>query len=229
MAVKKFDEEYFTQRYYRGKEGSYPKKIDWGAVLKVFKECGCKRVLDVGCAYGFSVQQGLAMGLDMYGVDISDYAVKRAEKLGLKNRVKRGDVCQLPFESEFFDGVMCIHVLEHIPDFHKALEEINRVLKMGGIFYVALPLVSHKDFYSEPTHVNGYTAPQWRQFFRQHGFRMKKHFVKVRGNILKHIPFGVSIASKIFTWQRWRKDLRETRLHEACTHELRNVFVKVRR
>ena len=44
----------------------------------------------------------------------------------------KADICNLPFEDESFDVILCNHVLEHIPDDKKAMEELYRILKKGG-------------------------------------------------------------------------------------------------
>ncbi|MCM4164193.1 MULTISPECIES: class I SAM-dependent methyltransferase [unclassified Arenibacter] len=44
----------------------------------------------------------------------------------------RADICQLPFAENSFDVIFCNHVLEHIPDDTKAMQELYRVLKPGG-------------------------------------------------------------------------------------------------
>ncbi|RRQ47804.1 class I SAM-dependent methyltransferase [Maribacter algicola] len=44
----------------------------------------------------------------------------------------KADICNLPFESNKFDVILCNHVLEHIPNDTKAMEELYRVLKPGG-------------------------------------------------------------------------------------------------
>lgn len=53
---------------------------------------------------------------------------------------KVGD-CQkeLPYEDDFFDRVVVIHVLEHLPDLPGCITEVRRVLKPGGLFSVVLP------------------------------------------------------------------------------------------
>ena len=49
--------------------------------------------------------------------------------------------CQkrIPFEDNYFDRVVVIHVLEHLPDLPTAVTEVHRVLKPNGIFSVVLP------------------------------------------------------------------------------------------
>src|SRR5690606_19404926 len=44
----------------------------------------------------------------------------------------KADICNLPFSDESFDIILCNHVLEHIPDDLKAMEELYRVMKPGG-------------------------------------------------------------------------------------------------
>jgi len=44
----------------------------------------------------------------------------------------KADICQLPFEDQSFDVILCNHVLEHIPDDARAMSEMYRVMKPGG-------------------------------------------------------------------------------------------------
>ncbi len=44
----------------------------------------------------------------------------------------KADICNLPFEANSFDVILCNHVLEHIPDDTKAMEELYRILKPRG-------------------------------------------------------------------------------------------------
>lgn len=51
----------------------------------------------------------------------------------------KADICNLPFKDNEFDVVFCNHVLEHIPDDHKAMQELYRVLKKGGFGVFQIP------------------------------------------------------------------------------------------
>jgi SAM-dependent methyltransferase len=51
----------------------------------------------------------------------------------------KADICDLPFESSNFDTVICNHVLEHIKDDTKALQEMFRVLKPNGMAILQIP------------------------------------------------------------------------------------------
>ena len=52
----------------------------------------------------------------------------------------KADICALPFEDSTYDFILCNHVLEHIPNDFKAMEELYRVLKPGGTAILQVPL-----------------------------------------------------------------------------------------
>ncbi len=56
-------------------------------------------------------------------------------------RVIPADVCKLPFASGTFDSVVCIEVLEYVPNYEKGLDEFQRVLKAGGRLVLSVPFM----------------------------------------------------------------------------------------
>jgi len=101
--------------------------------------------IDVGCAEGYYV--GLASrirsGLDCVGVDISCAYIKKAK---LRNPSADFVLCDaefLPFKKGSFDLVLCSEVLEHVPDYSKALKEL---LDLGNMF-VILSFPGHSFLY----------------------------------------------------------------------------------
>ena len=51
----------------------------------------------------------------------------------------KADICNLPFADNQYDIILCNHVLEHIPDDAKAMQELFRVLKPGGMAILQIP------------------------------------------------------------------------------------------
>ncbi len=51
----------------------------------------------------------------------------------------KADICNLPFTDNSYDVILCNHVLEHIPDDTKAMQELFRVLKPGGMAILQIP------------------------------------------------------------------------------------------
>jgi len=60
----------------------------------------------------------------------------------------KADICNLPFDDSTFDVILCNHVLEHIPDDTKAIQELYRIMKPGGwgIFQIPQDLSRAKTF-----------------------------------------------------------------------------------
>lgn len=57
----------------------------------------------------------------------------------------KADICALPFEEHSFDLILCNHVLEHISDDTKAMQELFRVLRKGGTLIAQVPLDEKKE------------------------------------------------------------------------------------
>ena len=51
----------------------------------------------------------------------------------------KADICDLPFEDNSFDFILCNHVLEHIPEDQKAMQELYRILAQGGTAILQIP------------------------------------------------------------------------------------------
>ncbi|MCU0610870.1 MAG: class I SAM-dependent methyltransferase, partial [Candidatus Eisenbacteria bacterium] len=100
------------------------------------------RLLDVGHGSGVLLRQLQGHAEHLFGVDHHDYHVPVREYLakhGVAVRLARGDAMALPFESEAFDIVSCVSVLEHVPDVRLAVRELRRVLKPGGVLIAGFP------------------------------------------------------------------------------------------
>ncbi len=97
-----------------------------------------KTFLDIGCGDGF-LASNFVKKFETYGIDISEIALKKAENLGIKTEVIDLNTEKLSSENEFFDIVSCFEVLEHLLDPVGVIKEINRVLKINGLFIVSVP------------------------------------------------------------------------------------------
>ncbi|HEY9907158.1 MAG TPA: bifunctional 2-polyprenyl-6-hydroxyphenol methylase/3-demethylubiquinol 3-O-methyltransferase UbiG [Thermosynechococcaceae cyanobacterium] len=99
---------------------------------------GCK-VLDVGCGGGFSCEFLARRGAIVSGVDQSAPCIESAKAHALESGLTidyQQSVAEiLPFDSEQFDCVVCVDVLEHVADLSAVIQEIQRVLKPNGLFF----------------------------------------------------------------------------------------------
>lgn len=71
----------------------------------------------------------------------------------------KADICNLPFKDNTFDRILCNHVLEHISDDKKAMQELYRVMKPGGWGVFQIPQDRNRAYTLEDDTV---TSPEER-------------------------------------------------------------------
>ncbi len=110
-----------------------------------------ERVLDLGCGGGRHAFEAARRGARVVALDAGAeevaqvramaYAMAEAGELAEGGSVVavRGDARALPFPSGSFDRVVAAEVLEHIPEDQRAIGELARVLKPGGVLAVTVP------------------------------------------------------------------------------------------
>ncbi len=96
-----------------------------------------KKVLEIGVGLGADHQKFAEADAILYGIDLTQRAVEhtkhRFDLLGLTSSLQVADAEDLPFDNETFDLVYSWGVLHHSPDTPKAISEVFRVLKSGGV------------------------------------------------------------------------------------------------
>ncbi len=102
------------------------------------------KILDIGSGYGSFVLDAASHGYDAYGIEIEPFeheiSKERAEaKLVDPARFQLGSALCLPYPDESFDVVSFWNVLEHIPNYKKAILEAKRVLKPKGKMFIIAP------------------------------------------------------------------------------------------
>tara|TARA_B100001971_G_C18099780_1_gene488182 strand:- start:137 stop:736 length:600 start_codon:yes stop_codon:yes gene_type:complete len=99
------------------------------------------KILDAGCGEGHLLKMinHNQKKHSLYGVDITPIAVKSAKLRLPLATISNECLDSLSFSSNYFDIVICTEVIEHIPDYHKALNELQRVLKKDGLLIISFP------------------------------------------------------------------------------------------
>ena len=106
-----------------------------------------KRVLDIGCGFGWFELNALKKGVkEIAGIEISAEDLKAARSNIKDGRAvfKIGGALKLPFKDNYFDTVVAWEVVEHIPKNteDKMFKEVYRVLKKKGTFYLSFSFES---------------------------------------------------------------------------------------
>lgn len=97
------------------------------------------RLLDIGCATGFFLEEAQKEGFDVWGVDVSPYAVKIAKEVINNDKIFLGTIKEVPLKRESLDVITCFQTLEHSPDPLGELLQMHRLLKIGGVIILTLP------------------------------------------------------------------------------------------
>ena len=96
-------------------------------------------VLDAGCGHGRMAELLSKRGLQVFGFDESSLAVSKAATRVPDALFWSGSLLQMALPDAKFDAVISGDVLEHLEDDKKAVAEIFRVLKPGGLAVVSVP------------------------------------------------------------------------------------------
>lgn len=112
-------------------------------IFENLKLSGKEKILEVGCGRGFYLKtlKTLWPDLEVTGIDLNQKYLDQAKKFlgNLEVQLVCADATKLPFKDNSFDRIIATEVLEHISDDQKAIAEMYRVLKPGGIAIVTVP------------------------------------------------------------------------------------------
>ncbi len=111
--------------YYDGRWVKIAKKLQ-----KIYRLKDNSKILDIGCAKGYLLfdLKNLNPKFQVYGLDISEYAINNSDNL-VRNSIIKGNCKELPFRDNYFDLVISINTVHNLKyqDCKEAIKEIIRV------------------------------------------------------------------------------------------------------
>lgn len=151
------------------------------------------KVLDVGC--GIKKHPG-SIGIDMNPASAADALVQL-------------DHFPYPFRNGSFDEVRAIHVIEHVADVIRTMEEFHRLLRPGGQVFIATPHYTDFSSFCDPTHrwhLNSYSLRYFGQDNAGFGYYSPVRFreISVRLKLLslwRYLGFELLVNH----WPRFRR------------------------
>jgi 2-polyprenyl-3-methyl-5-hydroxy-6-metoxy-1,4-benzoquinol methylase len=164
---------------------------------------GTGRLLDLGCAAGYFMDEANGAGFVAHGIDLAPWVEEIAAQRGVAN-VRAGRLTDASYPGGSFDVVHSSQVFEHLPDPRSELEEIRRVVRPGGLLYINVPnyqclsiVVGRDDFElnTPPEHLSYFTPRTLARLLKTAGF----HVVRTRsyGGLKWENLLGRPIRSEI--------------------------------
>jgi len=165
---------------------------------------GARRLLDVGCGFGFMGKRlkEMAREIEVTGIERGEEAINVAR--GNVDKLIVGDVenMKLPFDKGYFDCLVYGDVLEHLKDPWKLLKEHRYYLKRGGCCIASIPNISHYSIIKgllndvweykpsgilDEMHIRFFTLEGIRKMFEDSGYEIKEEKRHKRGSKSKKI------------------------------------------
>lgn len=171
MPSMSFEEDYFKQLKKSGLDVSV--KGTWQRMFASFLiqnfDYKDKKMLDLGCAMGAQSSAFADLGGKVFGVDISQYAIEKGQKLFKNVEFTKTEAWKLPFVDNQLDFIFSMFMFNHIPQEKCSLmfKELKRVIKKDGYIFAILHI--SKEYESYAYNDNKFPKSFWEAIAQEHG------------------------------------------------------------
>ncbi len=140
------------------------------------------RLLDIGSGTGGFAKQMITAGWDVTGLEPDPGARKRAMEINGVELMEAGRL--FSFEGGSYDSITLWHVLEHVHELHRYVEQMRFLLKQKGRILIAVPNYTSLDARLYGSHWAAYDVPRHLYHFspRSLGVLMERHGMKILGH-----------------------------------------------
>ena len=179
-------------------------------------------VLDLGCATGLFLEVLESKGWDVYGVDISEFAVNIAREK-FKDKIANNTIENSNFPENYFDLITMWDFLEHVSDPKKVIALCRKILKPKGFLMLTTPDIGSLMAkitgerwmgYKEKEHIFYFSRQTIKYLLLEYGFVIKKmqytgKYVSIDlliDRLYSYVPWLSRIISKfikIFNLSKW--------------------------
>ena len=123
----------YKKIFWEDADREYEDQADRMAIRKLLPK-RMEKFADIGGGYGRLANEYLKRARKVYLFDYSKTELAQAKEIyGDKIETKAGDIYKLPFKDDELDGLMMVRVTHHLEHLDKAVGELYRVLKPGGV------------------------------------------------------------------------------------------------
>jgi len=159
------------------------------------------KLLDVGCAHGFLVDEACKIGYDAEGIDSSALAAEYGRTV-LNRHVQVGMIGSAQYPADHFDVVTSVGSIEHLSDAVQFVEDVARITKPGGLLLITT--VDTKRFmgiyrFKPPEHLYYFSRDNLTLLLNSKGYDV----VRLTGNRVSHaLGEALGILGKAL-FSRW--------------------------
>lgn len=177
---------------------SYERGIEWrreianqriNSIKKLINIKMGLKLLDIGCATGIFLEVAQRNNFESYGLDLSNTMVNYGKGKYPEIDFRCGDITQALYEEGLFDVVTVFDTLGYSEDPKKALEQIYKIIKPGGLLYMSnlnadILLYLYKDLYSFNYYFN---KDNLQRYLSDIGFKNIRSKIICKNANLKHL------------------------------------------
>jgi ubiquinone/menaquinone biosynthesis C-methylase UbiE len=146
-------------------------------IINFFQLKKTSKILDVGCAKGFLIYDLKNLDMEVYGLDISEYAKKNSLK-EVSGQITIGNAKKLPYDSNYFDLVLSINTIHNLKknECCEAIKELSRVAKNKKNIFIQVDSYETKkqkevfESWVLTAKYHGYTY-EWEHLFNKCGYK----------------------------------------------------------
>lgn len=138
------------------------------------------KILDIGAGTGAFASHMKQHGWDVTGIEPDEVAREQAQSLHGLALHPAADLYSLQADS--FDAITLWHVLEHVHDLHRYMEQLKKLVKRGGCIFIAVPNYTSYDAsfyqanwaaYDVPRHLYHFSPESVQQLMGRHGLQLQ--------------------------------------------------------
>lgn len=173
-----------------------------------------KKVLDVGCGFGYLTKIILNNNNDVSAIETSDEAIKYIKSLGIKVYDYDLNLDWAEKIKDKFDVVVNTEVIEHVFDTDKLLNNIYKVLKKGGYLIISTPnvaslgrrlmllfgvnpILEYTSRKKDAGHIRYFTHKNLSELLKEHGFEICEYYSDYV-NIFPSGKYASGFLAKLF-------------------------------
>jgi 2-polyprenyl-3-methyl-5-hydroxy-6-metoxy-1,4-benzoquinol methylase len=194
-----YDEEYFMTN----KKSNYSKEYwDYDArKVEIMRDCigfissfnPKPTVLEAGCGLGLLVRAFRELNVNAFGCDISEWAINNSYS-SIKEYLKVADISEkIPYEDNKFNLILCIDVIEHIPEdrLDNTVKELYRVCNGFVFFVIPTRMFKEDGAQTDLSHISILPIYKWLEYF------LKDEFFRVMEVFPLPVDGGYKIVLKV--------------------------------